>query len=196
MNCNVIKDLLPLYIDKCCSEESEALVRTHLEGCALCRSDYEKMKKSFRAQPVQQPTVNLRPIRPLTASVLQSVMLFLSFAVLAVGVFLEGNTPSGESNGLWAVALIVPASGYLLSMANWYFLRSYKTRKRFSTGSFLVNLLLTAAGYGFAWVHWGYFEGGITLSSPLILVGLILSAVFCVLSKALSNQYALLLGRE
>lgn len=193
MNCNVIKDLLPLYIDKCCSEESEALVRTHLEGCALCRSDYEKMKKSFRAQPVQQPTVNLRPIRPLTASVLQSVMLFLSFAVLAVGVFLEGNTPSGESNGLWAVALIVPASGYLLSMANWYFIRSYKTRKRFSTGSFLVNLLLTAAGYGWVFIH---YKEGITLGSPLILVGVALSIAFCILSKALSNQYALLLGRE
>lgn len=193
MNCNVIKDLLPLYIDKCCSEESEALVRTHLEGCALCRSDYEKMKKSFRAQPVQQPTVNLRPIRPLTASVLQSVMLFLSFAVLAVGVFLEGNTPSGETNGLWAVALIVPASGYLLSMANWYFIRSYKTRKRFSTGSFLVNLLLTAAGYGWVFLH---YEEGITLCSSQVLVGLVLSIAFCVLSKVLSNQYARLLGRE
>ena len=196
MNCNIIKDLLPLYIDQCCSEESESLVCTHLESCAGCRSEYEQMKKSLSVPTLELPKVSLHPIRPFSASILQSAMLFFSFAVLAIGVFLEGNTPTGPHNGLWAIALIVPASGYLLSMANWYFIRSYKTGKQFSNGCFLVNLLITAAGYGFSWAHWVASEGGSTFRSPMLFAGIGLSVVFCVLSKVLSNQYALLLGRE
>lgn len=35
--CAVIQDILPLYHDGVCSEESSALVKKHLEGCAVCR---------------------------------------------------------------------------------------------------------------------------------------------------------------
>ena len=126
-------------------------------------------------------------------SVLQSVMLFVSFAIITLGVILEGSTPTGNTNGLWAVALIVPATGYLLSLANWFFLRVYKNRKIFSVCSCLATLGITLLGYGWATIH---YAGGIAMSSPLVWCGVVLSAVFCVLSKVLSNQYALLLGRE
>ena len=36
MNCDIIKDLLPLYIDECCSEESANEVKKHLEKCKEC----------------------------------------------------------------------------------------------------------------------------------------------------------------
>lgn len=193
MNCNVIKDLLPLYIDQCCSSESEELVREHLEGCANCRDDDAKMRKCWSPRPEKLPDVSFRPIRLWGASILQSVMLFLSFAVLAIGVVLEGNSPTGETNGLWAVALIVPATGYLLSLTNWFFVRSYKNRKRFSNGSFIATFVITVAGYIWAAIH---YTDGIMLRSPLVWGGIALSVVFCVLSKVLSNQYALLLGRE
>ena len=193
MNCNIIKDLLPLYVDNCCSKESEKLVAEHLDGCTRCRGDYENMCKSWSPQPEKLPDVKLRRIRPWKASILQSVMLFLSFALLAAGVIVEGNTPSGETNGLWAVALIVPATGYLLSLGNWFFIRSYKSRKRFSNGSCVATLIITGTGYVWAVVH---YTDGIMLYSPLVWVGIGLSLVFCVLSKLLSNQYALLLGRE
>ena len=37
MTCSIIGDLLPLYIDGCCSEESADLVKGHLQTCAACR---------------------------------------------------------------------------------------------------------------------------------------------------------------
>lgn len=43
MECNVIKDLLPLYIDKCCSEESVKIVEEHLNECAECKAAFENM---------------------------------------------------------------------------------------------------------------------------------------------------------
>lgn len=37
MNCNIVRDLLPLYHDGVCSEESRAAVEGHLAGCEACR---------------------------------------------------------------------------------------------------------------------------------------------------------------
>nr|WP_325184710.1 zf-HC2 domain-containing protein [uncultured Oscillibacter sp.] len=37
MNCKIIQDLLPLYHDGVCSEESRGLVEEHLAGCEICR---------------------------------------------------------------------------------------------------------------------------------------------------------------
>ena len=193
MNCNVIQDLLPLCVDACCSQESRELVMGHIESCPECRRAYEAMGKLYRSQQVEQKHVKFRRISGWKASVLQSVMLFVSFAIITLGVILEGSTPTGNTNGLWAVALIVPATGYLLSLANWFFVRVYKSRKMFSYGSCIATLTITLLGYVWATIH---YAGGIAMSSPLVWCGVVLSAVFCVLSKVLSNQYALLLGRE
>ena len=193
MDCNVIKDLLPLYVDECCSEESTKLVAEHLTSCGNCRKFYDQMRETCQAQEKKPNSVKLYRVTDWKASVLQSLMLFVSFAIITAGVILEGGTPTGNTNGLWAVALIVPATGYLLSLANWFFIRVYKSKKLFSTGSCIATLLITLLGYAWALIH---YEGTIMISSPLVWFGVVLSAVFCVLSKVLSNQYALLLGRE
>ncbi len=43
INCNIIRDLLPLYEDGVVSEDTAQLVREHLEGCPACREEYERM---------------------------------------------------------------------------------------------------------------------------------------------------------
>lgn len=42
-DCNIIKDLLPIYMDNCCSIESKQLVDEHLEECGECKDSYEHM---------------------------------------------------------------------------------------------------------------------------------------------------------
>lgn len=191
MDCNVIQDLLPLYVDGCCSDESGKLVSAHLQSCDRCRRAYEMMGQHSDVQPV--PGVKLQRISSWKASMLQSFMLFVSFAVITLGVILEGATPAGPSNGLWAVALIVPGTAYLLSQSNWYFVRAYKSRKLFSVCSCVITLVLIGAGYLWAAVH---YAGAIVLTSPLALLSVALSLVFCVLSWVLSRQFACLMGKE
>lgn len=41
--CNLIKDILPLYHDSICSEESRCAVEEHLRECSDCKQYYEKM---------------------------------------------------------------------------------------------------------------------------------------------------------
>ena len=44
MKCEVIRDLLPLYIDECLSNASLELVEEHLAGCEECREHLKKIK--------------------------------------------------------------------------------------------------------------------------------------------------------
>lgn len=42
--CSVIRDILPLYIDGIISEDTISFVEEHLETCAACRIELERMK--------------------------------------------------------------------------------------------------------------------------------------------------------
>lgn len=43
LDCHVVKDLLPLYIDRLTSEETSRDIKTHLKECKDCRSQYLAM---------------------------------------------------------------------------------------------------------------------------------------------------------
>ena len=47
ITCNVIKDLLPLYYDHICSEESRKIVEEHLETCESCRKELAYLSGDF-----------------------------------------------------------------------------------------------------------------------------------------------------
>lgn len=46
MNCNIIKDLIPLCSEGLCSEESENQIKEHIKDCEKCRLLYEKAPQS------------------------------------------------------------------------------------------------------------------------------------------------------
>ena len=48
VTCEIIQDLLPLYCDGVCSEESRELIQSHLRGCDKCREELRLMN-----QPVE-----------------------------------------------------------------------------------------------------------------------------------------------
>ncbi len=45
-SCKVIEDLLPLYHDGVCSEESKLIIKEHLDECADCRGYYDNLRES------------------------------------------------------------------------------------------------------------------------------------------------------
>ena len=192
MDCNVVKDLIPLYIDECCSAESAKIVKEHMDFCPECKALYESMNAPAKIKPMVFKPVKLERINDWKASVLQSILLFVSFAIIIVGVALEASTPSGPDNGYWAVLLVIPATGFMLSLANWYFVRLYKNRKSFSNCSLSSTLGITACTY-----IWAGFHYGINVFDPFFFgIGIVLTAICCALAKILSNKYAKMLGKE
>lgn len=203
MECKVIQDLLPLYVDSCCSQESAKLVEEHIALCDTCKNLYENMKTPYEVKETPQAPKAMRRINDWKASLLQSLLLFFSFGLITVGVALEARTPIGLMNGWWAVSLVIPATGLLLSLANWYFVRLYKSRRGFSNCSALVTLLMTAVAYIWSAVHYEFnlsaLFGAMEAASGILLlgcVGIVLSIAFCALSKVLSGAYAKMLGKD
>lgn len=43
-NCNIIKDLLPLYVDNVCSNDTRTLVESHLKECENCQKELKNIK--------------------------------------------------------------------------------------------------------------------------------------------------------
>ncbi len=205
MNCNVVKDLIPLYIDGCCSEESAKLVEEHVGKCGGCRRLLNEMREPSGTAPVPKAPAAMTRINDWKASVLQSALLFFLFALITVSVALESKTPAGSTNGFWAISLIVPATGFMLSLANWYFVRLYPSRRSFTNSCLAAFLGVTVCGYLWAWLHYRIAPVGSAaaegaaklLGSPVFcLLGILLTAVFAVLSKLLSDRYARMLGKE
>jgi len=44
ISCDVIRDLLPLYVDDVCSETSKRLVVEHVKKCENCRKILESLR--------------------------------------------------------------------------------------------------------------------------------------------------------
>ena len=141
MNCNIVKDLIPLYIDGCCSEESGRIIEEHIKECDNCKKLIDDMKAPDDIVFVLEQPKSFSKLNDWKASVLQSVLLFVSFALITIGVALEARTPLGIGNGFWALNLVIPSTGFMLSLANWYFVKVYKSRKIFSNASLLSNHL-------------------------------------------------------
>ena len=195
MNCEVIQDLIPLYIDGCCSPESAKLVEAHLKTCDACQSVCDGMKSDCGAASASAPPAKLRKLDNWKASILQSLLLFASFAAITWGVSWEARVPSGLLNGFWAVNLVIPATGLLLSLANWYFVGVYKSRRAFSNCSMLATLGITVGAYIWAGFHYEVNLVGLYVVS-LDGRGITLTIICCVLSKVLSDRYARMMGKE
>ncbi len=57
MSCQVIRDLLPLYVDGALSDESRALVEAHLAECEDCKRELARMREEIPAPRGEEPGV-------------------------------------------------------------------------------------------------------------------------------------------
>ncbi len=200
MEHEIILDLLPLYADGCCSEASRRAVEEHLAQCNACKEALQAM-----AAPLpEEQHISPKPVQVTQwkASVLQAVLLFVCFGIITLGVALEAATPAGLLNGYWAFVLVVPSTGALLSLSNWFFVRLYKSRKRFSWTCCGVNALFSLLCCVWTLYHYGWFPvlfRDWSASGSLLMLyawGIGVTGLFVVLSKVLSSRYARLLGKE
>lgn len=47
VSCEIIKDLLPLYHDEVCSNDSMAMIEEHLIGCDNCKAELQAMDEAL-----------------------------------------------------------------------------------------------------------------------------------------------------
>lgn len=90
MHCDIIRDLLPSYIDGLTSEASTKLVEEHLAQCPQCRSYYRAMKEDspLRSAAAAENRKELQPFKKLRRKVKRRIVAAVMIAVLCcVGIF-------------------------------------------------------------------------------------------------------------
>lgn len=91
ISCEVIQDLLPLYVDEICSEHSKRLVKEHLRECEKCRKTIDETRSvpDMVIQPDKREkdsivTRSLKKIRRRWVMSLIAVLLIIPLSLLGV----------------------------------------------------------------------------------------------------------------
>lgn len=188
MECDVVRDLIPLYLDGCAAGGSVKLVREHTARCPGCRACLERSGAPLPEIVVDPPKTER--ISAWRASMLQSALFFVYFGILTIGVAREAATPLGADNGFWAFAVVAPAAGMLLGMAGWYFLRLYPNRRSFVAGAAACTAVCLTICFGWALRHYGWSL------SKIPAAGLVFAAGNLILSAVLAGRFAAMTGKE
>lgn len=109
--CNVVRDLIPLYIDGAASQDSREVVEKHLSECNPCREVYQEMRNTLPDSGAAQELAELdkaarrmkkrrrrRLWRNVLIGLLLGVLLVVGGGFLRNKLFLDENhlTPSDE----------------------------------------------------------------------------------------------------
>lgn len=95
ISCNIIKDLLPLYHDKVCSEETKRAVEEHIKTCPSCWEEYDKMLASdgivrsvYDEEHEKKIAESYKKVRRknMIKTIMASCLALILVGVLALGV--------------------------------------------------------------------------------------------------------------
>ena len=85
-NCEIVEDLLPLYADEVCTEESRKLVAEHIAHCSECRAELEKMGKHINVKAETDVNVMKRIRKRMRIEKITVGIISLA-VVLGIGIF-------------------------------------------------------------------------------------------------------------
>lgn len=102
VSCNIIEDLLPLYIDDVCSEESKALVLEHLSTCESCKEKLIAQKSNIAVinDVIKENSRAKKPFKKITRF---WIITLVCVAIIIPILFLSINELAGENVGFSAL---------------------------------------------------------------------------------------------
>ncbi|MDE6566571.1 MAG: zf-HC2 domain-containing protein [Lachnospiraceae bacterium] len=91
MKCNVVRDLLPLYLDQLCEEETSEEIKDHLEGCEECRQRWEEMGSPVESVigQLEKETVSIEPMKKYRKKIKRKnsmLVLTILLSVVVIGL--------------------------------------------------------------------------------------------------------------
>lgn len=96
VSCEVIRDLLPLYVDQICSEESRKLVEEHLDTCRECRQFYENLCTAIPCPVRNEKTAMVTLRKQILVIIVALAVVFACVAVNLGPAWMGGPAPLGS----------------------------------------------------------------------------------------------------
>ena len=110
--CSVVRDLLPLYVEDMVSPETAQYVKSHLDECPECQSEYESLKEGAELVAIEKkPMSEVTEAKPFKTIMKRLNRQFYSvaYAALIFLIFLGVGWTGGEN--LMYNSLIMPVVG-------------------------------------------------------------------------------------
>lgn len=184
--CDIMKDLLPSYVDEICTEASKEWVEQHLKGCEDCKKTVELLKNTeLSAKQLEQEKLEAtrKVIRQnLRRSTLNlSLSLCLVMAILMIMVFEADSVQVPR----FALHIVLP----VCMMMTWLVCRNQAKRRDWDKWDVLMTIgAVLAAGYGTVMMLYGFdrvnkegtlFDLPLNEIGPFLYAQMVLSAVMC-----------------
>ena len=140
-SCDTIKDLLPLYVDNVCSEDTKNILQAHLATCPTCRDLYEKMKNETVANQfhVERDEVVSRHNKQVKRKSATIGIAFAAILMVPIIVTLIVNLAVGRTLDWFFIVL---TSLLVLASVTVVPLMAEGKKILLTIGSFTVSLLL------------------------------------------------------
>ena len=119
MKCEIIRDLIPLYLDKVCSEDSRKLVEEHLAECSECRKYMKELETELEA--VKQKKEEAERMKEIGKKSIVDKMIIvdtlLNFLLIVTAVVLckRQIDIEGADAGYYYIAAMVFSFGFIIA---------------------------------------------------------------------------------
>lgn len=115
LDCDIVRDLLPSYVDKLTGETTNKAIEEHLAGCEGCSEALRQMKEPEAKTAAPAPEVDyLKKVRRGTAKVgmiCGIVMMLIGMLIILFRVFYIGN--EAQASEVYCSAAVEDGSVYL-----------------------------------------------------------------------------------
>ena len=85
-DCNFVKDLLPNYIDKVTSNETNIFIEEHLKNCDECRKSFEKMSEEMKVDYKSKDSKKIHIFRKINNKIrfLKTIIFLILFIFIII----------------------------------------------------------------------------------------------------------------
>lgn len=86
INCDIIKDLLPIYVDKLTSNESNKIIEEHLNNCNECKQVYEQMITPIETEQTQNQNKEINFLKKVRAKTIKTFVIGFTALIIIFGI--------------------------------------------------------------------------------------------------------------
>lgn len=106
LNCNIVQDLLPNYIEKLTKEETNNFIKEHLKECEECKKILESMSKDIQVDSkktsnkeikyIKKYNSKLKILRRILLTIFILIIIFLGFTVRKMIIINDLNNKASK----------------------------------------------------------------------------------------------------
>jgi hypothetical protein len=123
MDCRVIKDLIPMYIDNLTSEPSNELISEHIQNCEDCNQTLLKLKHDFIVGNSGEgekaiESIPIQLVKRIKNRILENIIILASIALVAgILIGILSSSPVMFMALFGSISIVAFTSGIFLSIA-------------------------------------------------------------------------------